>query len=83
MHDGSLEFRLEEVPVPAASQLAGKSLRDAQIRDQTGALVLALLDGEGRFTTNPTPETLIESGQVLIAIGTESQLKALERAAEA
>src|SRR5688572_30604100 len=30
MHDGSLEFRLEEVPVPDGSPLAGQSLRDAQ-----------------------------------------------------
>src|SRR5947207_2330813 len=46
VHDGSLEFRLEEVPVPQGSPLAGRSLREAQIRDSTGALVLALLDGE-------------------------------------
>ena len=77
MHDGSLEFRLEEVPVPDGSPLAGQSLRQAHIRDSTGALILALRDGSGAFTTNPTPETVLEAGQILIAIGTEGQLKAL------
>ena len=81
MHDGSLEFRLEEVPLPAGSPLAGRSLRDAHIRDSTGALILALRDAGGGFTTNPPPETLLGAGQILIAIGTEAQLKALTAAA--
>jgi voltage-gated potassium channel len=81
MHDGTLEFRLEEVALPAGSPLAGASLRDAHIRDRTGALILALRDGDGSFTTNPPPETTLAAGQILIAIGTEIQLKALADAA--
>jgi voltage-gated potassium channel len=81
MHDGSLEFRLEEVPVAPTSQLGGHSLRDAHIRDRTGALILAVRDGDGVFTTNPSPETVIRPGHVLIAIGTAGQLKALTMAA--
>ena len=81
MHDGSLEFRLEEVRVPPGSPLAGRSLRDAQIRDSTGALILALRESGGEFTTNPPPETVLEAGQILIAIGTEAQLKGLAVAA--
>ena len=81
MHDGTLEFRLEEVAVAQGSPLAGASLRDAHIRDRTGALILAMRDGDGTFTTNPQPETVLEAGQILIAIGTEAQLKALAEAA--
>ena len=80
MHDGSLEFRLEEMLVPFGSALQGKSLRDAHLRDQTGALVLAMRDGHGVFTTNPVPETVIEAGHILIAIGTSAQLAALQEA---
>jgi voltage-gated potassium channel len=80
MHDGSLEFRLEEVQVPSSSTLAGRSLREAHLRDRTGALVLAMRDQRGTFTTNPTPETVIEPGQILIAIGTSEQLAALAAA---
>ena len=82
MHDGSLEFRLEELEVPSGSALAGCSLREAHIRDRTGALVLALRDGAGEFTTNPSPETVIEPGHILIAIGTSAQLSALADAAK-
>jgi hypothetical protein len=38
------------VAVPDCSPLAGSSLRDTHIRDRTGALVLALRDGNGAFT---------------------------------
>ena len=79
MHDRGLEFRLEEVLVPPESPIAGQSIRDAHLRDRTGALVLALRDEDGRFNTNPSPDTTIHAGQVLIAIGTQSELDALER----
>jgi voltage-gated potassium channel len=77
MHDGTLEFRLEELLVADGSPLAGVSLRETHIRDQTGALILAMRDSDGTFITNPPPETLLRAGQILIAIGTETQLQAL------
>lgn len=76
MHDGSLDFRLEEVEVPQGSPVAGRTLREAQLRDQTGALVLAMKKGDD-FETNPDPGARIEPDTVLIAIGTEGQLDAL------
>jgi voltage-gated potassium channel len=81
MHDGSLEFRLEEVPVPAGSPLAGRTIRENHIRDTTGALVLALREADGTFRTNPDPSTPVEAGQILIVIGTADQLDQLRRTA--
>jgi voltage-gated potassium channel len=77
MHDGSLEFRLEELPVPARSRLSGQSLRSAKLHDETGALVLAIRRPDGTFVTNPSPEQPIETGDVLIGVGTADQLTAL------
>jgi voltage-gated potassium channel len=77
MHDRDIEFRLEEIPITAESPLAGTSIRDAQVRDRTGALVLALREPAGGFITNPRPEHLLAGGQVLIAIGTKAELGAL------
>jgi voltage-gated potassium channel len=68
--------------VAQGSPLAGVSLRDAHIRDQTGALILAMRSSDGTFTTNPPPETQLRSGEILIAIGTESQLQALAAVAK-
>lgn len=79
MHDRDIEFRLEEIRVPEGSPMEGLSIREAHVRDRTGALVLALRDRDGAFTTNPAPETVIHAGQVVIAIGTPGDLEALER----
>ena len=77
MHDGTLEFRLEELAVSPASPLSGNTLRSAQLRDRTGALVLAIRRPDGSFVTNPSPEDVIQSGDVLISVGTAEQLGSL------
>jgi voltage-gated potassium channel len=77
MHDGSLEFRLGDVPVNPGSTLVGETLSSARVHDRTGALVLAIRHADGSFTTNPVPQTRIEPGDVLIGVGTAEQLSAL------
>jgi voltage-gated potassium channel len=79
MHDGSLEFRLEEVTVPRASPLDNGSLRSTRLHDQTGALVLAVRHADGSFTTNPSPTLPIHAGDILISVGTAEQLDTLTR----
>jgi len=77
MHDGTLEFRLEELDVSTSSPLAGNTLRSVRLHDQTGVLVLAIRRPDGSFVTNPSPEIVIEAGDVLIGVGTAVQLEAL------
>jgi voltage-gated potassium channel len=77
MHERNLEFHLEEIVITTGSPIAGRTLRDAHLRDRTGALVLALRDGDGRFHTNPPPETEMRAGQIVIAIGTQNELDGL------
>jgi voltage-gated potassium channel len=81
MHDGSLEFRLEEVAVRPGSRIAGRTLAEAELDDTTGALVLALRGHDGAFVANPPQHAPVHSGTVMIAIGTQPQLAALRRAA--
>ena len=81
MHDGSLEFRLEEIPVRAGSRLAGRTLQEANVGETAGALVLALRGRDGTFLTNPPMHSPVGAGHILIAIGTQQQLSALQNAA--
>jgi voltage-gated potassium channel len=83
MRERNLEYRLEELAVQARSALDGASLREAHIRDRTGALVLALRHPDGSFTTNPSPELTMKAGDIVIAIGTQDQLARLAREATA
>jgi voltage-gated potassium channel len=79
MHDGTLEFRLEEMPVAATSPLTGNTLRAVRLHDTTGALILAIRRPDGSFSTNPSADITVEAGDVLIGVGTAAQLDALAR----
>ncbi|MFN8021550.1 MAG: potassium channel protein [Acidimicrobiales bacterium] len=83
MHERSMEFRMQEVAVPAGSAFAGRSLRDLDLRQQAGVLVLAVRDDSGAFHSNPDPDTTIEAGHVVIAVGTEADLRRLGELATA
>lgn len=77
MHDRSIEFRMREFPIPADSPIAGRTLRDANVREASGALVLALRSPDGQFTTNPTGDTVIGHDHVIIAVGTATDFERL------
>ncbi len=77
MHDGSLEFRLEQIDIPEGSTLIGESLRSARIHAMTGTLVLGLRHREGEFITNPPPESQLMPGDVMVVIGNQDQLASL------
>jgi voltage-gated potassium channel len=80
MHERSMEFRMQEIEVTNDSPLAGVSLRDANLRQRAGVLVLALRQTDGTFTTNPDPDMIIEPKQVIIAVGTDTDLARLDEA---
>jgi len=73
------DLRFEEIEVSYACGQGGKTIRELDIRNQTGALIVALRKQDGTFDTTPTPEAMLEVGDVLIAAGTEEELRALER----
>ena len=79
MHSGDLELWLEEFTLAANCHLEGKTVAEGQVRQQTGANILAIrrCDG-GTVLTNPPSELRFESGDVLIALGTREQLKVLK-----
>jgi voltage-gated potassium channel len=74
MHERSMEFRMQEVELPESSPLAGRSLRDANLRQHTNVLVLAVRERDGRFVTNPAPDFRLTAGSVIIAVGTSTEL---------
>lgn len=77
MHERSMDFRMQEVEIPEGSHLAGTTLRDANLRQQAGVLVLALRLDDGAFNTNPDPDTILRAHHVIIAVGTDEALQQL------
>ena len=61
MHDGDVEWRLEEVTVTAQSTMVGKNLGKLGIRDTVGCLILALRMAAG-FVNNPGSDVELSEG---------------------
>ncbi|MBE9183372.1 potassium channel protein [Microcoleus sp. LEGE 07076] len=73
-------FYMEEFLVdPNSCVYVGQTLRNAKLRSQSGALVLAIRQREGNLIVGPTGETAIEGGDRLICLGTAEQLRALNQ----
>ena len=75
---GAPELRFEEIEVTPTCGQAGKTIRELNVRSETGALIVALRKKDGSFDTTPTPEATLEVGDVMIAAGTPEELSALE-----
>jgi voltage-gated potassium channel len=75
----SIELELAEVVVHPSSDLAGKTLAGAEVRQRFGIIVVALKRGE-ESTFNPGPDERIEGGDVLVALGPTQALESIERA---
>lgn len=69
------EFRLDPVVCPYIDQ----SLREAKLRSQTGALVLAIRRVDGTLIGGPTADAKLMSGDLLICMGTAEQLRSLNQ----
>ena len=76
-----LDFEIGEVHVAGTSRLVGKKLGDSEIPRQSGVIVLALRNPDGRMTFNPPPESVIQADDCLIVIGGDEQLRSLESVA--
>jgi len=75
---GGTELRFEEIEVDPTCEHAGKSIRELRVREQTGAMIVALRKSDGTFDTTPSPEAALEPGDVMIAAGTPEELRRLE-----
>jgi voltage-gated potassium channel len=71
-------FVLEEIEVPSTFPKAGRTIRDLRVRDETGAIIIALRKGDGTFDATPSPDEAIEPGDVLIGVGTADEIRKLE-----
>jgi voltage-gated potassium channel len=75
---GGSDLRFEEIEVRAASGQTGRAIGDLHVRSQTGALIIALRRRDGTFDATPNPEVVLEDGDVMICVGTPSELSLLE-----
>lgn len=65
----SLQLEVRRIEVASDSPFAGKTLAEGHIRQATGCMVLAIERKGGKPVFDPRPETRLEAGDVLIAVG--------------
>ncbi|RLI27348.1 MAG: potassium channel protein [Candidatus Hecatellales archaeon] len=65
-------FRIDET-----SELTHKTLTESKLEEESGAKIFAICRREGVEVT-PSPESTLESGCILLAIGRRDQIKRLE-----
>jgi voltage-gated potassium channel len=69
------EFLLAAETCPAI----GKTLAEAQLGRQSGALILAIRRGDGVLLVGPTADTRLYSGDMVITMGNADQLRLLSQ----
>jgi voltage-gated potassium channel len=77
-----VDLWMEEITVAPASSLVGLALRDSGIRQQLNIIVVAIKRAGGEMLFNPSPETEINAGDTLIALGMRQNLESLEKMAQ-
>lgn len=71
-------FRLEEIEVASSCSSCGRTIRELDVRERTGAMIIAHRRKTGAFTTRPDPDTRFKAGDVVIGVGTADEISALE-----
>jgi voltage-gated potassium channel len=75
---GGPDLLFEEIEVKESCPEAGKTIRELRIREQTGAMIVALRKHDGTFDATPQPDAVLEIGDVMIAAGAPDELRLLE-----
>lgn len=53
----------------------GKSIKELEIRSETGTNIIGFQKPDGKYTVNPSPDTILLPGSSFIVIGNAEQLK--------
>jgi voltage-gated potassium channel len=77
-----LELQIEQTQIGPSSSLSGATLTTSRLRQDYGLIIVAVKQRHGAMIYTPPPETAIEAGDTLVALGKKSQMEQLERVAQ-
>lgn len=72
-----LDLVIEEVLVGLGAPIAGKMLRETNIRRDLNVIIVAIKRAQGEMIFNPNAETIVSSGDKIIAIGSRTGVDGL------
>jgi voltage-gated potassium channel len=78
---GPHAYQIEEVVIQAKSPLCGKTLRETDLGQKVGVVVLTMRRTDGEMVFNPKGDTVIEAGSIVVVVGLREQLEELDQLA--
>ena len=73
-------LQMEEILIRPGSELVGTTLITSGIRPRFNLMIIAIEKSSGKMTFNPHPETVIEAGDTLVAVGPPENFHGLQAA---
>ncbi|MEW6583014.1 MAG: NAD-binding protein [Actinomycetota bacterium] len=71
------DLRLDEIMIHPGSPLDGRTVGDA-VNGHPGTVIVALKKPEGRLIPSPAPDTLLQAGDLAVALGPRDVLEGME-----
>jgi voltage-gated potassium channel len=76
-HSTDKSLRMEELKVGRGTKLDGVALKDSGIRANLDLIIMAVRTSDGQMMFNPSANTVIHQGDILVAIGAHDSLDKL------
>lgn len=74
---------LEQVIIPPSSPLGGRTIGDAEVRTKTGVMIAACIATDGNMILAPDKNTVLESGIMVVILGTKESIDKFQSVVEA
>jgi len=75
---GKVHIRLEEIMINKLNEkYRGKTIRELEVRNRTGANIIGFKSSNGEYTVNPGPDTILKPDSKLFVLGTSKEVEEL------
>ncbi len=75
------DFEIVQFTIHKNSSAKGRTLREVRFREITGAFIIGIWK-KGNLNTNPSPDEVLEEGSIILAMGTQEELKRVREVVE-
>ena len=76
--DPERNIQMEQLVIPEASPIAGKSLKESALRTKYGLVVIGIRRPAGDLLFNPSADEVVRPGDLIIVIGDMANLRQLQ-----
>ncbi|HIE21718.1 MAG TPA: potassium channel protein [Acidimicrobiia bacterium] len=71
-----VELHVEELEIAPDCRVAGKSIEESCIREECGAMIVAVEEADNGLDVNPNPDTPLRVGDRVVVVGTRERVAA-------